>query len=153
MFTSGTSCISKLALGRQSSIGRNELSVRLKSCLAGIRSARIGKSAQKWHLIRLAGFADVPSRGLAEMAFVRPILPDVPSLSGEGVVSSYSVVATGLVSRHRSEFGTFRAAQSCGLEAIAQAILGALKSLQRPFRAAYDSTAASEPFASSLPAP
>ena len=33
------------------------------------------------------------------------------SLSGEGVVSSHSVVATGLVSRHGLEFGTWRAAQ------------------------------------------
>ena len=31
------------------------------------------------------------------------------ALSREGVVSSYSVVATGLVSRHRVEFGTLRA--------------------------------------------
>ena len=33
------------------------------------------------------------------------------ALSGEGVVSSHSVVATGLVSRHGLEFGTQRAAQ------------------------------------------
>ena len=52
-------------------------------------------------------------------------------LSGEGVVSSHFVVATGLVSRHRSEFGTLRAVRFCGLEAVAQAILGALESLQR----------------------
>ena len=52
-------------------------------------------------------------------------------LSGEGVVSSHSVVATGLVSRHRSEFGTLRAVRFCGLEALAQAILGVLESLQR----------------------
>ena len=32
-------------------------------------------------------------------------------LSGEGVVSSHSVVATGLVLRHGSEFGTWRAAR------------------------------------------
>ena len=53
------------------------------------------------------------------------------ALSGEGVVSSHSVVATGLVSRHRSEFGTLRAVRFCGLEALAQAILGVLESLQR----------------------
>ena len=53
------------------------------------------------------------------------------SLSGEGVVSSHSVVATGLVSRHRTEFGTLRVVRFCGLEAVAQAILGALESLQR----------------------
>ena len=35
----------------------------------------------------------------------------VDSLSGESVVSSHSVVATGLVSRHGLEFGTWRAAQ------------------------------------------
>ena len=53
------------------------------------------------------------------------------ALSGEGVVSSHSVVATELVSRHRSEFGTLRAVRFCGLEAVAQAIFGALESLQR----------------------
>ena len=60
-------------------------------------------------------------------AVVKRLLP----LSGEGVVSSYSVVAAGLVSRHRSEFGTLGAVRFCGLEAVAQAILGALESLQR----------------------
>ena len=59
------------------------------------------------------------------------------SLSGEGVVSSYSVEATGLVSRHGSEFGTLMATQSCGLETVAQAILGALKSLQRRSKAGH----------------
>ena len=59
------------------------------------------------------------------------------TLSGEGVVSSYSVEATGLVSRHGSEFGTLMATQSCGLETVAQAILGALKSLQRRSKAGY----------------
>ena len=53
------------------------------------------------------------------------------ALSGEGVVSSHSVVAIGLVSRHRSEFDTLRAVRFCGLEAVAQAILGARESLQR----------------------
>ena len=59
------------------------------------------------------------------------------ALSGEGVVSSYSVEATGLVSRHGSEFGTLMATQSCGLETVAQAILGALKSLQRRSKAGH----------------
>ena len=44
------------------------------------------------------------------------------------------MVATGLVSRHRSEFGTLRAVRFCGLEAVAQAILGALESLQGALR-------------------
>ena len=53
------------------------------------------------------------------------------ALSGEGVVSSHSVEATGLVSRHRSEFGTLRAVRFRGLEAVGLRILGALKSLQK----------------------
>ena len=50
------------------------------------------------------------------------------------VVSFTSVVATGLVWRHRLKFDTLRAV--CGLEAAAQAILGALESLQKhsPFK-------------------
>ena len=58
------------------------------------------------------------------------------ALSREGVVSSHSMIATGLCSRHGSEFGTLRAARSCGLETVAQAILGALKRLQRRIKAA-----------------
>ena len=59
------------------------------------------------------------------------------ALSREGVVSSHSMIATGLCSRHGSEFGTLRAARSCGLETVAQAILGALKSLQRRSKAGH----------------
>ena len=51
-------------------------------------------------------------------------------LSGEGVVSSYSVVATGLVSRHGVEFGTFRVCRFAGLRPAALSIVGAQKSLQ-----------------------
>ena len=64
-------------------------------------------------------------------------IPFYLPLSREGVVSSHSVIATGLCSRHGSEFGTLRAARSCGLETVAQAILGALKSLQRRSKAAH----------------
>ena len=41
------------------------------------------------------------------------------------------------MSRHGSEFGTLMATQSCGLETVAQAILGALKSLQRRSKAGH----------------
>ena len=51
-------------------------------------------------------------------------------LSREGVVSSHSVLATGLVPRHRSEFGTLEPCQFAGLRPTALTIVGALKSLQ-----------------------
>ena len=51
-------------------------------------------------------------------------------LSGEGVVSSYSVLATGLVSRHRAEFGMSQACRFWCLEAPRHTILGAPKCLQ-----------------------
>ena len=54
----------------------------------------------------------------------------VRALSGESVVSSHSVIATGLVSRHRVEFDTWRVCRFCELEAVGFAILGALKCLQ-----------------------
>ena len=53
------------------------------------------------------------------------------ALSVEGVPSLRSGSATGLVSRHWSEFGTSRACRFCNVQAGAQAIFGALKCLQR----------------------
>ena len=41
---------------------------------------------------------------------------------GEGVVSSYSVLATRLVSRHKAEFATSKHCRFWGLEPVAQAI-------------------------------
>ena len=52
------------------------------------------------------------------------------ALSREGVVSSHSVFATGLCSRHGSEFGTLEHYRFAGLRPAALTILGALKSLQ-----------------------
>ena len=52
------------------------------------------------------------------------------SLSREGVVSSHSVIAAGLTSRHRSEFGTLKHCRFAGLRPAARTIVGALKSLQ-----------------------
>ena len=65
--------------------------------------------------------------------FIFPGLEDKNThtpLSGEDVVSSYSVIATGPVSRHRVEFVTLRACRLCELEGVGFAILGALKCLQ-----------------------
>ena len=58
------------------------------------------------------------------------ILASHKPLSREGVVSSYSVIATGLCSRHRSEFGTLEHCRFAGLRPAALSIVGALKSLQ-----------------------
>ena len=55
---------------------------------------------------------------------------DNPPLSREGVVSSHSVVVTGLSSRHGSEFCTSEHCRFAGLRPGAPTILGALKSLQ-----------------------
>ena len=52
------------------------------------------------------------------------------ALSREGVVSSHSVIATGLCSRHGVEFGTLRVCQFCRQEAVESAIVGAPKCLQ-----------------------
>ena len=47
-----------------------------------------------------------------------------------GVVNSHSVIATGLVSRHGSEFGTFEHVRFTGLRPAAPTIAGAPNSLQ-----------------------
>ena len=56
---------------------------------------------------------------------------EVVSLSGEGVPVPCSVSATGLVSRHGSEFDISQACRFCNVRAGAQAISGAQKCLQR----------------------
>ena len=53
------------------------------------------------------------------------------ALSGEGVPVPCSVSATGLVSRHGSEFDISQACRFCNVRAGAQAISGAQKCLQR----------------------
>ena len=52
------------------------------------------------------------------------------SLSGEGVASSYFVVARRPVSRHGSEFDTSEGCRFCELGAAGLGILGALECLQ-----------------------
>ena len=95
---------------------------------------RVGPAPHTQHL--LEPFAAITQNSSWSFSIVDSLANRQP-LSGEGVVSSYSVEATGLVSRHGSEFGTLMATQSCGLETVAQAILGALKSLQRRSKAGH----------------
>ena len=64
----------------------------------------------------------------------RPNGSEEAALSGEGVPVPCPVLATGLVSRHGSEFGTSQACRFCNVRAGAQAIFGAQKCLQRAFK-------------------
>ena len=76
--------------------------------------------------------------GLVILSFLWPVPRranlNVFALSVEGVPSLRSVLVTGLVSRHRSEFGTLEHCRFCTVRAGAQAIFGAQKCLQRALK-------------------
>ena len=88
----------------------------------GAKPFNVGRESQT-QLVGADQHLNGPDNPLSALSAARP-------LSREGVPALHSVIATGLTSRHRSEFGTLEHCRFAGLRPAARAILGALKCLQ-----------------------